>query len=372
MTLTKGEWRNIRRGLIFTAPWILGLLLFVVYPIGASFYYSFTDFNVLLPAVPVGFTNYTDLLKDDLFCKSFRNTIVFTLLALPLSLALALFIAILLNEGIKCRGFFRTIYSIPSLVPLGPLGILWQLIFNSQYGVLNVFLEGVLDPLGMSAPNWLGDPFWTKPALVITRMWVVGGAIIIFLAALQDVPRQYYESAELDGASSFHKFRHITLPFISPAIYFNLIIGMIACILAIVAIVYLCAIGYLGFRGYKATRSASDYLVAGRKIHPYVMALSYGATFISTSAIIGFGGAAALFGIRGRLAGDFVGFLGILGVGLHRCGQLFNRGRSLLQVGRLLGGAAGKVLRCGRQLLARRGHLLGRILDASHHIAQVF
>lgn len=230
MNLTKGEWRNIRRGLIFTAPWILGLLLFVVYPIGASLYYSFTDFNVLLPAVPVGFTNYTDLLKDDLFYKSFRNTMVFTFLALPLSLALALFIAIFLNEGIKGRGVFRTIYFIPSLVPLVPLGILWQWIFNSQYGVLNVFLEQVLDPLGMSVPNWLGDPFWTKPALVITRMWVVGGAIIIFLAALQDVPRQYYESAELDGASSFHKFRHITLPLISPAIYFNLIIGMIACI----------------------------------------------------------------------------------------------------------------------------------------------
>jgi len=228
--VSKEELRRIRRGLLFTSPWILGLALFVAFPIGASLYYSFTDFNVLLPAVPVGTANYTDLLKDTLFCKSIYNTLVYTFLALPLTLIVSLFIAVLLNEQIRFRGGFRTIYFIPSLVPLIPLGILWQWIFNSQYGIINYALEPLSAPFGASPPNWLGDPTWTKPAIVFTRLWGVGGAVLIFLAALQEVPRQYYESAEMDGASLFKKFRHITLPLISPAIYFNLIIGIIACV----------------------------------------------------------------------------------------------------------------------------------------------
>lgn len=230
MAVTRHEWRNIRRGLIFTSPWIMGLLLFVAYPIGASLYYSFTDFSVLLPPVSVGVGNYTDLFRDDLFRKSIWNTLVYTGLALPLCIILSLGIAVMLHEKIRFRGFFRTIYFIPSLVPLIPLGILWQWIFNSQYGILNVYLDPLLKPLGGSAPNWLADPLWIKPALAITRIWGIGGAMLIFLAALQDVPEELYETAEMDGASSFQSFRNITIPLISPALYFNLIIGIIACI----------------------------------------------------------------------------------------------------------------------------------------------
>ncbi|MBN1900803.1 sugar ABC transporter permease, partial [Candidatus Sumerlaeota bacterium] len=144
MILTRNEWRNIKRGLIFTSPWILGILLFVVYPVGASLYYSFTDFSVLLPPVPVGFRNYAELFQDDLFHKSIWNTLVYTTLALPLSLVLSLFIAILLHEKIRFQGFFRTVYFIPSLVPLIPLGILWQWIFNNQYGIINLYLDPLL------------------------------------------------------------------------------------------------------------------------------------------------------------------------------------------------------------------------------------
>jgi multiple sugar transport system permease protein len=230
MAITRHEWRNIRRGLAFTSPWILGLLLFVAYPIGASLYYSFTDFSVLLPPVSVGVKNYTDLFRDDLFRKSIWNTLVYTMLALPLSIVLSLGIAVMLHEKIRFRGFFRTIYFIPSLVPLVPLGILWQWIFNSQYGIINVYLDPLLEPLGGSAPNWLADPLWTKPALALIRIWGTGGSMLIFLAALQDVPEELYESAEIDGASTLQKFRTITIPLISPALYFNLIIGIIACI----------------------------------------------------------------------------------------------------------------------------------------------
>ncbi|MBN1900024.1 sugar ABC transporter permease, partial [Candidatus Sumerlaeota bacterium] len=149
---------------------------------------------------------------------------------LPLSLVLSLFIAILLHEKIRFRGFFRTVYFIPSLVPLIPLGILWQWIFNNQYGIINLYLDPLLKPLGASAPNWLTDPFWTKPALAMTRIWGIGGAMLIFLAALQDVPEELYESAEMDGASAWRKFRNITFPLITPALYFNLIVGIIASI----------------------------------------------------------------------------------------------------------------------------------------------
>ena len=230
MDLSRKEVKRIKWGLIFISPWICGMFLFVVYPIAASLYYSFTNFSVLLPPVNVGLMNYKDLLSDDLFWTSFGNTMIYASMALPLVLIVSLFIAVLLNERIRFRGMFRAIYFLPSLAPLVPLAILWQWIFNSQYGIINAYIDPLMQPAGLSAPHWLEDPMWTKPALVLTRMWGIGGAMIIFLAALQDVPLHLYESAELDGASPVKKFLHITLPFISPAIYFNLIIGIIACL----------------------------------------------------------------------------------------------------------------------------------------------
>jgi multiple sugar transport system permease protein len=227
MILTKGELRNIRRGLFFTSPWIIGILFFVLYPLVASLYYSFTDFSVLLPPVNIGLQNYKDLALDDLFWKSLYNTFFYAAISLPLGLCIAILIAVLLNEPLKFRGTFRVIYFIPSLVPLVPLAILWQWIFNGHFGILNAILNPILKPSGLAAPNWLGDPSWTKPALICTRLWGIGGTIVIFLAALQEVPKSFYESAEIDGASPFKKFFYITLPLISPAIYFNLIVGII-------------------------------------------------------------------------------------------------------------------------------------------------
>ena len=226
--LSKNDLRDIKRGLIFISPWIVGMIFFVGYPIVASIYYSFTDFSVLLPPVGIGLQNYSDLLKDDLFWKSIHNTFFYAAISLPVGLALSLFLALFLNQPIKFRGGFRAIYFLPSLVPLIPLGILWQWIFNSRFGILNAMLGPLLQPLNISAPNWLEDPMWTKPALVLTRLWGVGASMIIYLAALQEVPKELYESAEIDGVTHWRKFLNITLPLISPAIYFNLIVGIIA------------------------------------------------------------------------------------------------------------------------------------------------
>jgi multiple sugar transport system permease protein len=144
-----------------------------------------------------------------------------------MSLVLSLGIAILLNQPIRMRSSLRTIFFLPSLVPLVALAILWQWIFNGQYGVLNYFLEKIMSPVGLHPPNWMGDPLWTKPALIMTGLWGIGGGMIIYLAALQEVPAHLYEAAEIDGASVMSKFWHVTLPMISPVIYFNLVMGII-------------------------------------------------------------------------------------------------------------------------------------------------
>ncbi|MCD6384956.1 sugar ABC transporter permease [Candidatus Sumerlaeota bacterium] len=221
--MTTQEKRNLIKGLIFISPWIAGFLGFMLYPVVASFYYSLCEYNTLKPALFIGLWNYIDLLTDDIFWKSLWNTVYFALFALPLGQVVAIALAVLLNQRCVGRPIFRAIYFLPSLVPLVALAVIWLWIFNGEYGVLNHFLGW----LRLKGPNWLGSTTWSKPALIIASLWTVGGAMIIYLASLQDVPRDLYESAELDGASGWHKFLYITLPLISPIIYFNVIIGVI-------------------------------------------------------------------------------------------------------------------------------------------------
>ncbi len=227
MPWTRREKRNLMKGLLFTSPWILGIGLFLVYPVAASLYHSFTDYNVFLPPMFVGLRNYSQILNDALFWKTLNNTFFYAAFALPLTVASSIGIALLLNQPVRMRPVFRTIFFLPSLVPMVALAILWQWIFNGRFGVLNYFLNGALRPFGLSAPNWMGDPLWTKPALVMTSLWGIGGSVVIYLAALQEVPVHLYEAADLDGASIFRKFYHITLPMISPVIFFNVIMGLI-------------------------------------------------------------------------------------------------------------------------------------------------
>lgn len=221
--MTTREKKNLRNGLLFVSPWILGISFFILYPVCASFYYSLCEYSVLMPAQFIGLGNYSDLIGDEVFWKALTNTFYYALVALPLVTLTAILLALLLNADIKGRTIFRTIFFIPTLVPLIALAILWMWIFNGEYGVLNYLLAFI----GIQGPDWFGNPHWAMPALIMTSIWGCGQAMVIYLASLQDVPVELYEVAELDGAQYWSKVWHITLPLISPVIYFNIIIGII-------------------------------------------------------------------------------------------------------------------------------------------------
>ncbi len=221
--MTRGEWRNLAMGIAFTSPWILGFLIFCVFPVGASIYYSFCDYDVLSKPVWVGALNYQDMATDNVFWISLRNTLYYAVLSLPLCLIAALLIAVLLNNKVVGRPAFRTFFFLPSLVPGVAIAMIWLWILNGSFGLLNHALASI----GIKGPNWLNDPVWVMPSVVMTALWGVGGTMVIYLAALQDVPRELYESADIDGANAWHRLRHITIPMISPVIYFNLVMGII-------------------------------------------------------------------------------------------------------------------------------------------------
>jgi len=221
--VTKTEKSNIIKGLLFTMPWIIGMCLFTLYPTIMSVYYSFTDYSLLNAPAPVGLQNYKDLFVDEVFLKTLSNTWIYAAMALPFGMIVSLFLAILLNQGIIARPLFRTIFFLPSLVPLVALAILWNWLFRTNDGAINALLEMV----GVTGPDWLGSTLWAKPALVITGLWGCGQAVVIYLAGLQEVPRDFYDAARVDGANWYQQIRHITLPLISPVIYFNLIMGCI-------------------------------------------------------------------------------------------------------------------------------------------------
>lgn len=222
--LTRQERHNLRNGLLFAAPGILGLLLFVAYPILASVYYSFTSYSILQPGRWVGLDNYRELLFDDpLFYKTMGNTVYMAVFTIPLSIIFAMILAMLLNMKVRGQSFYRTIFYLPTIVPFVASSLLWLWIFNPQYGILNALLWFV----GIQGPGWLGDPNWSKPALVIMNLWGVGSWMIIYLAGLQDVPQELYEAAEIDGARWWDKTIHLTLPFMSPYILYSLILMLI-------------------------------------------------------------------------------------------------------------------------------------------------
>jgi multiple sugar transport system permease protein len=211
-------------GYLFAAPAIVGLVLFTLGPILAALTYSFMHYEILTPGTWVGGDNYGRLFTTDrFFLTALWNTFYFTVLSVPLSLALALLLALLLNLEIRGRALYRTCFYVPTVVPAVAGSLLWMWLFNAEYGLLNV----VLGHLGLPEIPWLTSKYCSKPALVIMGLWGVGGGMIIFLAALQGVPRQLYEAAEIDGAGPWTKFHRITLPMISPALFFMLVMGVI-------------------------------------------------------------------------------------------------------------------------------------------------
>jgi multiple sugar transport system permease protein len=223
----KGKLGRIGAGLGFTGLWIIGLGVFTAYPVLASLYYSFCDYSILQRPVWIGLENYKEMFQDDVFWLSLRNTLYFAVLSVPLGAAVSISLALLLNCEIRGKAFFRAIFYLPSIVPVVASSMLWMWIFNGQHGILNQFLGPIFTLFGSSPPAWLGDPAWAKPALILMGLWGVGNSTIIYLAGLQDVPKELYESAELDGAGPVRKFWHVTLPMISPVIYFNVVMGVI-------------------------------------------------------------------------------------------------------------------------------------------------
>ncbi len=225
--MTIRERRHLRNGLLFCAPWLIGLGVFTAYPVLASLFYSFCDYSVLQSPVWCGTENYRQMLSDTVFWLSLKNTLVFALLSLPAGTIVALALAVLLNTEVRGMPMFRTIFYLPSIVPMVASAMLWMWIFNGQFGLLNCALHPVLGVFGLQPPGWLGDPTWAKPALALMSIWGVGNSMVIYLAGLQNVPKELYEASEIDGASTWRRFWHVTLPMISPVLYFNLIMGII-------------------------------------------------------------------------------------------------------------------------------------------------
>lgn len=221
--LTRNQRRSLVTGLLFISPALVGLALFAIWPIIQSLYYSFTDYNVLQPPYWIGLENYEDLLRDRVFGVALANTLFMVLLGLPIHLIFDLLMALLLNMRIHGLPIYRTIFYIPSITPVVASVIVWLWLFNGQYGILNV----ILGWFGIQPIGWLTDPNWTKPSLVFMGMWFGGNTILIYLASLQEVPVDLIESAELDGANAFKKTWYITLPMISPVIFYTIIINII-------------------------------------------------------------------------------------------------------------------------------------------------
>lgn len=217
--------REAKFGYIFISPWLLGFLMFVIIPIIASLYLSFTNYELFKSRTSwIGLKNYIELLTQDrLFWKSLYNTIYFTVFSVPLGITVALILALLLNRKLFGVTIYRTIFYLPSVTSGVALSLLWVWLFEPNYGLINV----ILGRFGIQGPGWISDPLWSKPALILMSLWGIGGTIIILLAGLQGVPEQLYEAAELDGANWWQKFIHVTLPMISPVIFFNLIMGVI-------------------------------------------------------------------------------------------------------------------------------------------------
>ena len=210
-------------GLSFSSPWLIGLSVFLLYPLLAALYYSLCDYSVLLPPVFVGLDNYIELFQDRLFWKSLWNTSFYALGSVGLSLLMALTLALLLNSKIKGIGFYRTAFFLPSLMPMVATSMLWLCMYAGQGGIINTLLAHV----GITGPAWLSDPAWAKIAIIFMAVWSAGHSMVVLLAGLQDVPGALYEASIIDGAGWWQRLRHVTLPMISPVIYFNLVMGII-------------------------------------------------------------------------------------------------------------------------------------------------
>lgn len=222
--VTRLEKRNLRNGLLFAAPYLLGFVLFMLYPIAMSVYYSFCQYNVIAKPIWIGLENFRELVADSDFAIALYNTLYFTLFSVPLSLIFSIALALLLNQKVKGMSVYRTLFFLPTIVPVVASAVLWLWVLTPDGGLINGIL---LQVFGVRGPGWIADPAWSKPSLILMSLWTVGTAMVIFLAGLAEVPQELYEVANIDGAGPWGKFRNVTLPMITPTILFNLVMGLI-------------------------------------------------------------------------------------------------------------------------------------------------
>jgi len=219
----KRRWRDNLEGYLFAAPWLLGLLIWQLGPFAASAWFSLNKWDILTPMKFLGMNNYAQALSDPRFLQSLRVTVSYVFLALPAQLALALLLAILVNSELPGMYFFRGVFYLPSVAAGVATAVLWRWLLNPQYGLINYLLSRI----GIRGPMWLESETWALPSLALMSLWGIGSTMLIYLAALQSVPQQMQEAAEIDGASAWKRFWHITLPMISSSVFFTLIMGII-------------------------------------------------------------------------------------------------------------------------------------------------
>ncbi len=216
--------RRDRLGYLFISPWLIGFAVFTAVPFIASIGLSFTHYTVASPPTWVGLANYQTLLFDDpSFWTALINTLVYALVAVPLGVGAAFVLALLLNLELRGMAVYRTIFFLPHIVPVVASSVVFMWVLNPQIGLAN----GVLALIGIDGPAWLQDPSWSMTTLILLSLWGVGGSVVIYLAGLKDVPQSLYEAARIDGANVFQRAVHITLPMMTPVIFFNLVMGII-------------------------------------------------------------------------------------------------------------------------------------------------
>jgi len=222
--MSKREIRSLITGLLFVSPWLLGVLLWTAYPLLSSIFYSFTRYDFITEMKWIGFGNYVEIFTEDpRFWTVVYNTAYYVGISVPLGVVTAFLMANLLNTELVGRSFFRAIFYVPSIVPAVCSAMVWLFIYNNQYGVINTTLKA----LGRPIIPFLSSVELAKPSLIVIHLWAQGTAVVIFLAALQDVPRSLYEAATVDGANAWHRFWHVTVPMSSPIILYTLVMGFI-------------------------------------------------------------------------------------------------------------------------------------------------
>ncbi|MES1227279.1 MAG: sugar ABC transporter permease, partial [Armatimonadota bacterium] len=232
-----GSKEEARAGFMFISPWLIGVTVFLLGPMLISLLLAFSSWDIISPAHWIGIGNFQEMARDERFTSSLRATLVYTFFAVPLGVAGSLMLALLLNTKIKGQSIFRTMYYLPTVASTVAASLIWMRLFNPENGLLNymigvLHLNPLMTALGLTDPikgyvNWLGSEKTALGSLIIMSLWGIGGGMIIYLAGLQGISQSYYDAAAVDGASVWQKFRHVTLPLLTPTIFFTLIMGFI-------------------------------------------------------------------------------------------------------------------------------------------------